>query len=169
MKILNKLEKVVLDISVLLFIILIGIVVFQMTSRNFFGKSYAKLEELAIILLPWFGFFSATYTLYRCNHVQIEFVYNKLPVMTRKAIFLLTQVALLVVVTNLFYYNIGLAIRQMKLVTPALGWPMGVTYIGFLICAPFMVVPLIFNIYHLLTGSIDEFKINGVLNKEEAL
>ena len=39
------------------FVVMLGIVLFQILVRNLFGKSFAQLEELAIIILPWFGFF----------------------------------------------------------------------------------------------------------------
>ena len=49
---LKKIEKLVLDISILLFVVMLGIVLFQILVRNLFGKSFAQLEELAIIILP---------------------------------------------------------------------------------------------------------------------
>ena len=66
---LKKIEKLVLDISILLFVVMLGIVLFQILVRNLFGKSFAQLEELAIIILPWFGFFCATYTLENCQRL----------------------------------------------------------------------------------------------------
>ena len=124
---LKKIEKLVLDISILLFVVMLGIVLFQILVRNLFGKSFAQLEELAIIILPWFGFFCATYTLYRGNHVQIEYIYGKLPKTVRRVIFCLIQAVLLLLIGAICYYSFGLAMRQMKVVTPALGWPNGLS------------------------------------------
>ena len=143
---LKKIEKLVLDISILLFVVMLGIVLFQILVRNLFGKSFAQLEELAIIILPWFGFFCATYTLYRGNHVQIEYIYGKLPKTVRRVIFCLIQAVLLLLIGAICYYSFGLAMRQMKVVTPALGWPNGISYIGFPICSALMAAPLVYNI-----------------------
>ena len=147
---LKKIEKLVLDISILLFVVMLGIVLFQILVRNLFGKSFAQLEELAIIILPWFGFFCATYTLYRGNHVQIEYIDGKLPKTVRRVIFCLIQAVLLLLIGAICYYSFGLAMRQMKVVTPALGWPNGISYIGFPICSPLMAAPLVYNIYKIV-------------------
>ncbi|MDR1731668.1 MAG: TRAP transporter small permease subunit [Synergistaceae bacterium] len=123
-----------------MFVIEIIITLFQITSRNIIGRSYAEIEEIAIILLPWFGFFCATYTLYRGNHVQIEFFYFKMPRNLQRIIFLLTQVVLFILVSTIAIYSIRLSIRQWNLSTPSLGLPNGIRYLGFPIVTPFMLL-----------------------------
>jgi TRAP-type C4-dicarboxylate transport system permease small subunit len=158
MKLLARLEKIVLDISIAMFVILIFLTVFQIASRNIYGKSFIQLEELTIMMLPWFGFISATYILYKGNHVQIEFIYYRLPIGVRKILFFFTQAAIIITIVIVSYHNWGLILRQMKLVTPALEWPMGIQYIGFPLCAFLMILPPFYNIYGLFTGKIGEFK-----------
>jgi TRAP-type C4-dicarboxylate transport system permease small subunit len=171
MKLLARLEKLTLDISVAMFVALIFLTVFQIASRNVYGKSFIQLEEMSIMMLPWFGFISATYVLYKGSHVQIEFVYFKLPVAVRKALFFFTQAAIIVTISIVSYHNWGLVMRQMKLVTPALEWPMGIQDIGFPLCSILMVLPPGYNIYGLFTGKIDEFGKNFIPPsiKEEVL
>ena len=166
MGMLKKIEKLVLDISIVLFVIMLGIVLFQIGVRNLFGKSFAQLEELAIILLPWFGFFCATYTLYRGNHVQIEYIYGKFPKSMRRATFCLLQVVLLLLIATICYYSVGLSMRQMKVVTPALGWPNGISYMGFPLCAPLMAVPLIYNIYKIICWPEEDGQGIDLLHRE---
>lgn len=157
MKIYTAFQKFILKLSLFLFVLIWVLVFFQLASRNITGKSYVQIEELIIMLIPCLGFSAATYTLFRNNHVQIEFFYNRLPVRFRKILFFLTQAALIVFMVLIEYHSIGLASRQMKLVTPALGWPMGYQYISFALFGGFMVIPLVMNIYMLLTGKIEEF------------
>lgn len=166
MQLLKQVEKLILNIAVLLFSILIGIVLFQILARNLIGKSFAQLEELAIIILPWFGFFSATYTLYRGNHVQIDFFYNKMPRQLRRGWFCLLQMLLLGVLGAMCYYSYGLSMRQMKVVTPALGWPNGISYMGVAVCAPLMMLPLLYNIWRVLRFPDEDGQGIDFLHKE---
>lgn len=156
MIILQRMKKLVLHITIGMFGILIFIVLFQIASRNIFGRSYAQLEELALIILPWFGFFAATYTLYMGDHVQIDFFYNKFPTYARKGLFITVQLVILVMIATLSYHSLGLAIRQMKVVTPSLGWPVGIKYIGFPLCSPFMASLIIHNIFRAFLGKFND-------------
>ena len=144
--------------TVFLFVVEIAIVIIQILCRNIIGRSFATLEELAIILLPYFGFFAATVTLYNGNHVQIDFFYNKLPESVRRVLFVLTQIAIFAAIVILSYYSTRLGIRQWKIKTPANGWPNGWRYLCLPVVAPFMLVLLGHNIYRGIFGKFDDFQ-----------
>ncbi len=156
MKILNIIKKVIGAVSVLLFLTETCCVLFQIISRNLTGKSYATVEEFVIIVLPYFALFSATYTMYQGNHVQIEFFYNKLPKSIRRVLYIGLQIAMIIAIYLLMTSSYGMAMKQWKIKTPAIGWPNGVKYLCFIATGPFMIPLLLHNIYRALHKDFDE-------------
>ncbi|GEM_PF-3501605 len=157
MRVYKCLEKTVLNISIGLFCIIFTCVTFQLLCRNLIGRSFGAIEETVILLMPFFGFSCATYTLFCGNHVQIDFVYKKLPLRLRKAIFFLTQIALLALTVFVAYTGWGLSFSLLKAQTEVLKIPYGVQYMAFPVSAFFMVAPYIYNVCALFANKLDEF------------
>lgn len=156
MKILNVLKKVVGILSIVLFTIETCCVIFQILSRNFTGKSYATVEEFVIILLPYFALFAATYTMYLGNHVQIDVFYNKFPKNVRRVLYIVLQLAMIAAVVLLMTSSYTMAMKQMRIKTPAIGWPNGVKYLCFIATGPFMIPLFVHNVWRALHKDYDE-------------
>ena len=155
-KLLNALKKIVGAISVLIFLSDTCCVLTQIISRNLTGRSYATIEEFVVISLPYFGMFAATYTMYLGNHVQIELLYNKMPKPVRRALYILTQIAMIVALVLLMRSSWKMAMKQWKIKTPAIGWPNGTKYLCFVSACPFMIPLFLHNIYRALHKDFDE-------------
>lgn len=156
MKALKIIQKFVGLISVLLFLTETCCVLFQIINRNLTGRSYASVEEFVIIILPYFALFSATYTMYLGNHVQIDFFYNKLPKTIRRVLYILLQVAMIIAIYFLMTSSYGMAMKQWKVKTAAIGWPNGVKYLCFIASGPFMIPLFLHNIYRAIHKDYDE-------------
>ena len=156
MKFLRRIQSAVGLISVVLFSVEIVLVLFQILSRNFTGRSYAAVEEFVVTLLPYFAMFAAVYTMYNGNHVQIDFLYNKLPAAVRRVLFITLQAAMIITVGILVYGSWMLTVKQWGILSPALQWPNGIKYFCFVLTGPFMAPLFVYNIIQATRKELDD-------------
>ncbi|MGI6029935.1 MAG: TRAP transporter small permease [Eubacteriales bacterium] len=126
----EKIQTALLYISIALLVtITIGVMV-QVICRNLLGFSLNFLEELTILLLSYFAFFTTSYTLGKHGHVAVDFITQKF---SPKANLLWSNVVDGITILTLgviAYACIGLIVRQMPIPMTMLPLSKGWLYIG---------------------------------------
>lgn len=124
--VLKWLESLILYVAMSLVMILLALIFFQIVVRNVFGFSYIFIEELALFLLSWCAFLSATYTYRKKGHVAVEYFYDKMPTSVQRAVNIVTLLSIFVFSAYIVHFGWGLASRQMIIRTPVMqirrGW-----------------------------------------------
>ncbi len=130
MKLRNRIERLVLYCSIVLFTVMIAGVLTQIIVRNFFGFSINFLEELSMLLFSWFAFLTMAYTLSRNNHVLVDIFIRKLPPQAALVWDILIKTAVIVILAITALSCLGLIRRQMMIPMSLLPLKRGVLYFG---------------------------------------
>lgn len=125
----------------MVFLILLLVIVFaQVVFRNFFGFSIVAIEELSMLLLAWFAFVAAAYSMRRDAHVSVDFFYRRFPPRIRKAIDISVDLLLIVFLAIVIELSFGIIGRQMRVLTPILRVPRGFRFVGLTVGSALMIV-----------------------------
>jgi TRAP-type C4-dicarboxylate transport system permease small subunit len=153
-KIINAVENIC---SVLL-VVMLGIVFASVFARYLFNSPIIWSEEITLMLLIWFGFFSISNELYFEKHMSLTMAYNKFSP-KKKKIISLTNVAFFIFFFSLMAVNL---VRIISVIStnrmPVSGIPKVFLYIPVLCSAILMIiysVALFFKKLH-TDFSIDE-------------
>jgi TRAP-type C4-dicarboxylate transport system permease small subunit len=107
-KIMEIIVQIVESVGAVMLSLMVLIITWQVTSRMV-KITAAWTEEVAIILLVWFGMFGAANGVRKGSHIGVEFVYSLLPQKVRKYVDTMTNLLIFTFAIFIFFEGIGLA------------------------------------------------------------
>jgi len=103
----NKIIDTMQNICSILLLIMLGIVFVDVFARYLFNSPIIWSEELTLMLLIWFGFFSMSNELYHEKHIRLTMAYDKFSPRKKKIVSLI-NILLFTIFFILMSYNIVL-------------------------------------------------------------
>lgn len=122
------LDKLILSVTSVLFVVMIVIVFAQVVARYVFSNSLSWSEEIARFLLVWTIFLAAGYTLGQGSHIFLDVVFNAFPRPIQKILRRFSGIMMLgfsYVLTNYGLEMVRIGSRQ---TSSAVGVPMWLVY-----------------------------------------
>lgn len=110
-------------------------------------------EELTLIIMIYAGFLGAAVAYKKRIHINLQFFLMSLPIRIRKKAYLVIDCILLGFSIYSILYGWQLTARTMNQFNPALGWPVGTSYIAIPISG---VIFFIFTIEKILNDLINQ-------------
>ncbi|MBW2139021.1 MAG: TRAP transporter small permease [Deltaproteobacteria bacterium] len=130
----KKLNDILMQISRFMLIIMIPamtIIVFaQVILRYVFLSPFSWIEELARYLLVWISCFGAAYAVRKGEHIAVLFLNNMFRGHAKAFVMLVIDALIIVFFATCLTKGIKLSLKQWNVVTPALGIPMTLPYMG---------------------------------------
>ena len=125
----EKVIAVVQNVCSALLIIMLGIVFVDVFARYVFNSPIIWSEEITLMLLIWFGFFSMSNELYHGNHMSLTLAYVKFSAKTKRIVSLVNSglMFVLFVFMAITIVRILLVISTAKM--PVSGLPKALLYI----------------------------------------
>ena len=120
--ILTKLEETFLVFGLAAMGVIMAV---QVISRQVFGMSIVWSEELAIHIFIWMIFIGVSYGMAKNTHVNLDYFVEKFPSSVRKTIKHTLNVIIYISLVYLLWYSFKYVDDQMKINSPAMGYPMG--------------------------------------------
>ena len=141
-------NKIELNISSILLLVMLVLLSLQVIGRFVFKYSNSWSEELARYMFVWFVYLTASYAVYKQAHIKIDGTMNMFPEKIRKYIALIGDLIFLIYCILLAYYSAKytIAINLSGQVSLGLGIKMSYVYASIPICHSFMAIRLIINI-----------------------
>ncbi|MCY1153378.1 MAG: TRAP transporter small permease [Sphaerochaetaceae bacterium] len=136
----EKVINAVQNVCSALLMIMLAIVFASVFARYLFNSPIIWSEEITLMLLIWFGFFSISNELYFENHMSLTIAYNKFSP-KKKKIISVSNAILFIIFFSLMAVNIvriSLVISTTKM--PVSGIPKVLLYLPVLISAILMVI-----------------------------
>lgn len=87
-------------------------------------------EELTLIIMIYVGFFGAAVAYKKRLHINLQFFLMTLPNNYRKKVYFFIDCILLIFSVYSIYYGWQLTVKTMNQINPALGWPVGTSYVA---------------------------------------
>jgi TRAP-type transport system small permease protein len=132
---------------------MVVIIFAQVFCRYILNFSPYWTEELTLIIMIYCGFLGAAVAYKKRLHINIQFFLMSLPEKYRIKAFFLIDCILLVFSVYSIYYGWQLTEKTMNQINPALGWPVGTSYIAIPISG---VIFLIFTIEKILDDFLNQ-------------
>ena len=140
---LNKLTEAFCN---LLLVVMILIVVLQVLCRYFLNAPISWSEEVALLMLIWFGMLSVSTAVYRNSHMSISFFWDRLSIGGKYFLDVAVQLLILVFSLNImFNANILMNLVESQ-VLPASGILREYLYLAPLVAGTLMGINAIHNI-----------------------
>ena len=149
---LRSLEWVLISILGLMVILVFGNVVL----RYGFNSGIMFSEEVSRFLFVWMVFLGSVLMLHDNGHLGVHTITKKLPLAGKKACKLISDIIVLaccVLISIGAWKIIGI---NMNNIAPVSEIPLGVVYMGCMVCSVGMGVLLVGSLYRLLTGKMTE-------------
>jgi len=127
-KLLDRIEKALDAVLVLMMIVMGGAVVLQVISRYIFNNPTSWSEELARYLFVWITFLGAAVVIRKRRHVDVTVLTDRLPPSAAKVVYLVSDVAVLFMLGALTWAGAGLAIMAHRQLSAAMDLPMSLAY-----------------------------------------
>jgi TRAP-type transport system small permease protein len=127
-KLLDRIEKGLDAVLVLMMIVMGGSVVLQVVSRYVFNRPTSWSEELARYLFVWITFLGAAVVIRKRRHVDVTVLTDRLPAGAAKVVYLVSDVAVLFMLGALTWAGAGLAIMAHRQLSAAMDLPMSLAY-----------------------------------------
>lgn len=124
-RIYHNLEEV---LAILLVAALCVVVTLQVFFRLVLGAPLSWSEELATILFVWVTMVGASLALKRGEHFAVELLQRQLPIRARRVVEILVALILVGFAGLVFVEGMGMAARNMTVVTPAMEIPRAIPY-----------------------------------------
>jgi TRAP-type C4-dicarboxylate transport system permease small subunit len=131
------------------------IIAAQVFCRYVLNFSPHWTEELTLIIMIYSGFLGAAVAYKKRLHINLQFFLMNLPIKYRQKAYFFIDCVLLVFSVYSIYYGWQLTTKTMNQINPALGWPVGTSYIAIPISG---VVFLIFTIEKILDDLLNQKK-----------
>ena len=146
-------EKFFEYLSMALLSIMVVIICYQVVMRYVFNRSPSWSEEVALVLMIWFGILSIPIGVKLHLHIGIEYIYNQFPkrmqwVVSRFIFLLITGFGLVMI-----FAGIPLVKFMKRSTLPATKLPSAVNYI----VVPLSCLMLVYNALELFFTSYQEF------------
>lgn len=129
-----------------LFVIMLGAVLVQIVGRYVFNYSIASASEIATYCQIWLVLLGSGLAMSRNQHVAIDFLPAKLPLVPARIAMVLVGVIILGFLTALSYAALPLMQMGMIQTSPALKMPMWIMYLSIPMGAFYISLSLITNI-----------------------
>jgi TRAP-type C4-dicarboxylate transport system permease small subunit len=127
-KLLDRIEKGLDAVLILMMIVMGGSVVLQVASRYVFNRPTSWSEELARDLFVWITFLGAAVVIRKRRHVDVTVLTDRLPPGAAKVVYLVSDVAVLFMLGALTWAGAGLAIMAHRQLSAAMDLPMSLAY-----------------------------------------
>jgi|APSaa5957512622_1039677.scaffolds.fasta_scaffold70846_2 TRAP-type transport system small permease protein len=147
------LYKILLTICCTALATMVIIIAAQVFCRYVLNFSPYWTEELTLIIMIYSGFLGAAVAYKKRLHINLQFFLMSLPVNYRKKAYFFIDCVLLVFSVYSIYYGWQLTEKTMNQINPALGWPVGTSYIAIPISG---VIFLIFTIEKILDDLLNQ-------------
>lgn len=99
------LERVLSVACVVLFAVLVGVVVWQVFTRQVLNSPSTWSEEAARYLFVWLGLFAAALVFSERGHIAVDFAIRKLPKQALRGALVLIQLAIITLAGLVFVYG----------------------------------------------------------------
>lgn len=135
----NKLTDRINEVIMVVFAVVLILSCFAQICTRLAGIPLSWSEELSRYLAVWLTFIGAAYALRKKSLATVEILLNKCKGNSKKILFLLISILVIVFCIILVRYGFAFAMRFMKQTSPALHIPKGVVYLsapisGLLMC-----------------------------------
>lgn len=146
-RLVDGLSSAVLLACNVVLVIMTGVIVMLVTTRNFMGFSYPWSEELTRYLLVWLSMLGAAVLLRRDDHIALDLLPNALPPKGRAALTLVLRLPVLAFLVLLLQQSWITAIARAMTQAPALGISISWAYAAIPVMALLMIVFGLFNLW----------------------
>jgi TRAP-type C4-dicarboxylate transport system permease small subunit len=127
-RLLDRIERALDAVMVLMMIVMGGSVVLQVVSRYVFNRPTSWSEELARYLFVWITFLGAAVVIRKRRHVDVTVLTDRLPAGAAKVVYLVSDVAVLFMLGALTWAGAGLATMAHRQLSAAMDLPMSLAY-----------------------------------------
>lgn len=129
-KFLNYLEKVLLAVASVLFIIIFLVSVSEIILRNGFSYSLLWSQDLCNLLTSWSMLLGSAALIHRDDHLVVDFLVKAMPIRIRRVLRLCTRLILLYFCLVLGIHGMDVVSVKMGLFYTSLRWPTGFAYLA---------------------------------------
>ena len=140
------LDKMILPVTSVIFVVMILIVFLQVVARYVFGSSLSWSEEIARFLLVWTIFLAAGYTLGQGSHIFLDVVFNSFPRPMQKVLRRFSGVMLLGFSYVLTHYGFEMVQIGSRQTSSAVGVPMWLVYSAIPVGGILLIIYCLFEI-----------------------
>lgn len=153
----EKLKKILNAILAVLaggsFLIMVGLVVYQVITRYVFNHPSSWSEELVSYMFAWTSLFGACLVTGQRGHMNIPLLVDKVGPSGKKVLSIISEVIILIFsVVILIYGGFKVTSLAMGQLTSSLGCPVGVFYSVLPAAGVIMALYAVINLYELATG-----------------
>ncbi len=127
-KLLDRIEKALDAVTMLMMVVMGASVVLQVASRYVFNRPTSWSEELARYLFVWITFLGAAVVIRKRRHVDVTVLTDRLPPGAAKVVYLVADLAVLFMLGALTWAGAGLAVMAHRQLSAAMDLPMSVAY-----------------------------------------
>lgn len=158
-KAVNWLHLFFVTIAKIMLVFMTLLISVQVFCRYVLDFSIMWSEEVALLLMVWFGFISLAIGVSKKLHISIELFTNNLPEVVQKIVFKFCDVAILFFGVVMVIYGNKLMQTTMSSTLPATGLPSGITY---------AVIPIagILVVYHSLMDLLGFDQFDGEMGEQ---
>lgn len=139
-KIINFLEKLVENFSMIVLISIVLVVFANVLSRALLNQSFQWSEELPLILLNWFTILGMAVAVGRKNHVAIEYFYSKAKFKSKVVLSFIVYLMSAIFGYILFHFGIFNITENLDVVMSATGLSQSIKYIMFPVSGTLMIL-----------------------------
>lgn len=125
---------------VLLFMVLVGVVFFQVVARYVLNRPPAWTEELARYCQVWIILLTAPICIRKGSHLAVDYLGHGLSARVRRALDVFTHLLIVVYVAVVLVFGIQLMVVGRFQVSPAMGIPMSLIYSVFPVSGALMLL-----------------------------
>lgn len=127
---LNYLEKIMLAIASVLFIVIFLVSVAEIILRNGFSYSLLWSQDLCNLLTSWSMLLGSAALIHRDDHLVVDFLVKAMPIRVRRVLRLCTRLILLYFCLVLGIHGLDVVSVKMGLFYTSLRWPTGLAYLA---------------------------------------
>lgn len=127
-KIENKIYEVVSWVTIMLFLVMVGLCILQVICRYVLKVSLSFTEELARFLFIWTTFLGTAMALKKNKHVKMELLVQSLPEIVQKLLNVLVFVSEMLIYVVLLYSGVQVVSKTIAQTSAAMNVSMGIVY-----------------------------------------
>lgn len=134
------LRKATENAVVLMFVVLVGVVFFQVVARYVFNRPPAWTEELARYCQVWIILLTSPLCIRKGSHLAVDYLGHRLSARNRLVLEVCVHILIVAYVVVVLVYGIQLMVVGRFQVSPAMGIPMSWIYSVFPLAGALMLV-----------------------------
>jgi len=137
--------------------------------RYGFNSGITVSEELSRWFFVWLTFSGAIIAMREHSHLGMDTVVSKLPVLGKKICYVLSHLIMLLCIGLFFQGSWQQTLINLDVEAPASGLSTGFFYgVGLFFCVPAFLI-LLYDLYLMLSGKLEEKALIGIKDSEEEL